>query len=172
MSEASRSKNRGTRQSPVPLLNFLFLGIVIFLYIYPSYQQYLVVSDAKVHFEACRANIDELHKSIELYRRLHNGELPNQLILLVTGKKKYIEKIPTCDLSTYAKGSSYGTSEGYEFIQVTPMKPAVYTIRCHGLLHSDYPGVKKDEPYYSSLSGLHPTDFEIGKRIEMQALDK
>ena len=147
------------RQSIIPMLNFMYMTLVIFLVLQPGYTKHVTLSSGREHFMQCRANVDSIHKAIEAYRKRHNGAIPTELGELCRGRDKCIDNLPICPVVEEKKMvSSY--EKGYQYIQVTPFKPAVYTICCFGTNH-DAVNVPKSQPYYSSVKRLHPSDFEL-----------
>ena len=155
-------KNEKKRQSIIPMVNFLYLAAVFTCVLFPGYSQYRAEEQGKEDLKVCRANIEQLKDIVEDYRRTHKGEVPDSLVYFTRkGPDHALDALPRCPAYN-GDNASMVYSMGYSRIPATPYRQAEFTICCCGNNHAIL-GLGKGQPYYSSVSGAHPTDFEIDK---------
>ena len=156
MTESNKEKKRQNYSVP---LDILYIAVVVFLVLKPAYEQYQRDAGAMNDLLQCRTNIEEISKAVDAYSKEHDGKVPNSLADLKFGKEK---KLPACPSAQALKrGNSYD-GRGYDYLQKTAHRPALYTVSCWGHNHYHY-NIPKNQPFYSSRKGLHPTDYEIDK---------
>lgn len=151
-----RTENK--RKSYVPAFNFLFLAVAI-LVMYPAYVEAQNAKEERIKFEQCRKNIDTIHTALEEYQKKNYGYLPEYLDELCA-KNGELEELPRCPNN---ERMSYG-EKGYKMIQKTVFRSPSYTVFCCGENHH-IGNVKRNQPYYNSRNGLHPTDYELNRKV-------
>ena len=156
MSESNKEKKRQNYSVP---LDVLYIVVVVCLVLQPAYDEYQRGAAAMAELKQCRANIEEIHKAIDAYSESHDGRVPKMLADLKFADGK---SLPICPAAQDLKrGNSY-EGKGYEYQQKASYRPAVYTVKCWGHNHFNM-HIPRNQPYYNSRQGLHPSDFEIDK---------
>ncbi len=155
----AEAKKENKRQTYVTLFDILYVVVVVFLVIQPSFEEYQSTREAMGQLKQCRSNIEEIYKAIEAYQKQHNGNVPKKLSDLKVSADGTLPMCPAC--AALKRSNSY-EDKGYEFVQKTSYSAAVYTVCCRGGNHFAL-DIPKNQPYYSSSKGLHPSDYELIK---------